>query len=200
MRVSHQGSCGSCWAHTTVAIAEKKYFQIYGKQVDLSQQELVDCDTANSGCSGGWPIRAAFYINNNGISLISGYPYRAQQGTCSPSLATSKVLKGKLEPRENPFSLANARALISRGQWASTYVYAMGQFRFLSKSNDVFDMRGNSECNTNIDHVVTVVNADADTITILNTWGTTWGYLGTKRIRPCAADKFWGSMNFLTTV
>ena len=76
----------------------------------------------------------------------------------------------------------------------------MGQFRFLSKSNDVLDMRNNGECGKTIDHVVTVVNADADTVTVMNSWGTTWGYFGTKRIRPCAADRFWGSSNFLTSV
>ena len=93
-----------------------------------------------------------------------------------------------------------AIGIISRGQWASTYLYCMGQFRFLSSSNDIFDMRNNGECGKTIDHVVTVVNADADTVTVMNSWGTTWGYLGTKRIRPCAADRFWGSMNFLTSV
>ena len=78
MRVRHQGSCGSCWAHTTIAIAEKKYFQLTNRQVDLSMQELVDCDTTNNGCTGGYPIRSAYYIQNNGISLASAYPYKSQ--------------------------------------------------------------------------------------------------------------------------
>ena len=47
-----QGQCGSCWAFATVATIESAN-QIYtGQLLDLSEQELVDCDSGNHGCNG----------------------------------------------------------------------------------------------------------------------------------------------------
>lgn len=47
-----QGACGSCWAFATVATIESAN-QIYtGELLDLSEQELVDCDEKDGGCKG----------------------------------------------------------------------------------------------------------------------------------------------------
>lgn len=39
-----------------------------GNKIDvvLSAQQLVDCDTDNFGCSGGYPIKAWQYMNQVG--------------------------------------------------------------------------------------------------------------------------------------
>lgn len=52
--VKDQGGCGSCWAFSTTACLEGLGFLKYGNLVDLAPQQLVDCDTGNSGCDGGW--------------------------------------------------------------------------------------------------------------------------------------------------
>ena len=47
-----QGRCGSCWAFAAVAVIESVN-QIYtGELLDLSEQELVDCDETDGGCRG----------------------------------------------------------------------------------------------------------------------------------------------------
>ena len=47
-----QGRCGSCWAFATVATIESVN-QIYtGELLNLSEQELVDCDPEEGGCKG----------------------------------------------------------------------------------------------------------------------------------------------------
>ena len=50
--VKNQGTCGSCWAFSTVSALESA-FSIHDKTSQtksLSVQYLVDCDTSNTGC------------------------------------------------------------------------------------------------------------------------------------------------------
>jgi len=48
--IRDQGSCGSCWAFMSVAAAETHYAIKYGPLFELSEQQLVSCDSNNSGC------------------------------------------------------------------------------------------------------------------------------------------------------
>merc|ERR1712126_456559 len=50
-----------------------------GELVNLSEQNLVDCDKKSSGCNGGLEIWAWDYIiKNGGINLEKDYPYEAK--------------------------------------------------------------------------------------------------------------------------
>ena len=42
--LSSQGLCGACWAFTTTGVMEGALFLSTGKLVNLSQQQLIDCD------------------------------------------------------------------------------------------------------------------------------------------------------------
>jgi len=56
---------------------------VTGNLVSLSEQEIIDCDTQDSGCNGGQMENAfQFVINNGGIDTEADYPFIATDGTC----------------------------------------------------------------------------------------------------------------------
>ena len=96
--IKDQGSCGSCWAFSTVGAIEAKYKMVTGLDIDLAEQQLVDCDSANSGCGGGWPTSAMDYIantstsGNKGLTVETNYAYTANGNGVSCVSSKIKVV------------------------------------------------------------------------------------------------------------
>lgn len=89
-RVKDQGQCGSCWAFASTGALEgqepvkaaKLGLQTNGT-VELSEQNLVDCVTADAGCDGGLMIDAFDFIKKeDGIDSEESYPYEAKTKKC----------------------------------------------------------------------------------------------------------------------
>lgn len=88
-RVKNQGNCGSCWAFATTGVLEGqehlRLANLKGSEdiIELSEQNLVDCDTTDGGCDGGNIAEALEFVKSEGgIDDEQSYPYRAHTGTC----------------------------------------------------------------------------------------------------------------------
>ncbi|XP_062087134.1 probable cysteine protease RD19D [Humulus lupulus] len=90
--VKMQGSCGSCWAFSTTGAVEGANFIATGKLLNLSEQQLVDCDhtcdpsekdACDDGCGGGLMTNAYKYvIEAGGLEEETSYPYTGKKGQC----------------------------------------------------------------------------------------------------------------------
>ncbi|KAK4756091.1 hypothetical protein SAY87_009848 [Trapa incisa] len=90
--VKMQGPCGACWAFSTTGAVEGANFIASGKLLNLSEQQLVDCDNTcdlsdksacDNGCSGGLMTNAYRYlIEAGGLEEESTYPYAGKRGEC----------------------------------------------------------------------------------------------------------------------
>lgn len=179
--VKDQGSCGSCWAFTVQSTIESHLKINHKDLVALSEQNLVSCDTTNSGCNGGNMNKAYNWIKENGgVCSAHSYPYSAKDESCS--LPCDGGYIAKINGYQYISSEASLKRALNVGPVAAGVQSSSDIFQAYSEG--IID---HSACGTDVDHAVTVVGYGTengvDYWKIRNSWGPDWGEDGYFRIK-----------------
>jgi C1A family cysteine protease len=181
--VKDQGACGSCWAFSTMASVESVHKLNTGSIANLAEQQLVDCNTGNSGCDGGSATSALKWLVSSPPCTTSSYPYRATQGSCK-TCTTSNVRIGGVQLTTSQSESALASAV--SGSPASVSVYADSAWQHYSSGV----LAAAQTCSHN--HAVLAVGYTSSAWKIKNSWGSSWGESGyiriTKGLGGCGAS------------
>merc|ERR1712079_306157 len=180
--VKNQKQCGSCWAFSTTGSLEGAWEIATGKLVSLSEQQFVDCDKVDQGCSGGLMDNAFRYAEKNALCTERSYSYKARRGTCEASSCTVGIPQGGVTGYKD-VAKDDMQALMEAvtQQPVSIAIEA-------DKSAFQFYHRGvlSSHCGTRLDHGVLLVGYGTDNgkdyWKVKDSWGTNYGENGFIRL------------------
>lgn len=166
--------CGSCWAFGTVAVLESIIKIKTGREVHISEQQLVSCRPSYGTCSGG-NFAFGFY-KQKGANYEEDFPYVAKDVRCKEDAAQHEKVAswGYVgEKGRGPTVEEMKRAIYTYGPIAVT-VSASGAWS--SYKGGLYNA-----CNSNgTNHIVAIVGWDDEDEAwiVKNSHGEQWGDSG----------------------
>jgi C1A family cysteine protease len=202
--IKNQGSCGGCWAFSTVGPLESQILIKDGVTVDLSEQYLISCNESGWSCNGGWfahdyhMSRDGQDSNGPGAVYESSDPYTATSSACTgtythPYKISSWAYVGS--EMAVPSVEAIKQAIYTYGP-ISAAIYVGNAFQ--AYSGGIFNVNESGSPN----HGIVLVGWNDDLgpdngyWILRNSWGTSWGESGYMRIRYNISQVGYGA-NFI---
>lgn len=189
--IRDQARCGSCWAFgASEALSDR--FCAAGVDVILSPEELVECESDQYACNGGYLNLAWNFLEKHGIHSDACYPYTSDAGSvgkCHTACADSedfadsktnfKCVKGSVVHPTKPDDIK--REIFHNGPMEIAFtVYE----DFMSYKGGVYQHTTGSMLGG---HAVKVVGWGIENGVeywkCANSWGTSWGESGFFRIK-----------------
>lgn len=184
--VKDQGQCGSCWAFAAIAALESAVCLAGQPLVPLSEQQVLDCDTASYGCQGGFPGDALDFIQRSGgVCTEDDYPYvsgdNGDSESCQKNSCTAEAVKIRKVVSVPATETGLLQAISGRPVAVGV---AAGNPTWKQYKGGVV-----SSCSTkDLDHAVLAVGYGGEASSlpffkIKNSWGTQWGEDGFIRLK-----------------
>ena len=155
--VKDQGQCGSCWAFSATEQIESDAIRTlsgFDGSLNLAPQQMVDCDSYDGGCNGGWMPNAWKYVQNAaGIEFNYDYPYTAKGATCSSD--SSKFILG----------VSSYNGYFNNEAWMQNYVLTTGPLSVCLNAEDLNSYSTGiiTSCSKpDCDHAVQIVGLNTD--------------------------------------
>lgn len=185
--IKNQGQCGSCWAFSAAANIEGQLALKKKTVVQLSEQQLIDCNQNHQGCNGGL-MNSAFksVVDIGGIQSSESYPYTAlDKKICNFD-------KSKVVTKLSGFNIVkgNEKHLVQTLFENGPLSVAINASPLQFYTNGVYNPSP-SQCNPKtLNHGVALVGYGSengvDYYIVKNSWGTGFGESGYFRL---ARDK-----------
>ncbi|AIU41294.1 v-cath [Sucra jujuba nucleopolyhedrovirus] len=179
--VKNQGSCGACWAFATLGSIESQYAIRNSVHIDLSEQQMIDCDYVDMGCDGGL-LHTSFeqMMEMGGVVEEHDYPYVAANGPCKLNEFSNAIVR----------VTGCYRYVVFKEEKLKDLLRAVGPIPIAIDASGIVNYhRGiiNYCENYGLNHAVLLVGYGVENNvpfwTFKNTWGSDWGEEGFFRVR-----------------
>jgi cathepsin F len=176
--VKNQEQCGSCWDFSTTETIESVWAIAGNALTELSEQQILDCDTTDQGCNGGDPPTAYQYVMSaGGLETEQDYPYTAEDGTCQaqPSEFVAKISNWEYVTQSD-----DENAMQNFCYQTAPISICVDAETWQSYSGGV--ITPDSGCGDSLDHCVQITGwqqmQGMSVWNVRNSWGTDWGVNG----------------------
>ena len=201
--VLNQGACGSCFAEVSTQLVQSYYNIKKNDDIELTIEQIVDCDRNDYGCEGGDPEQALQYVKTNGgLCNYKSYPFSNKsfiQGISKGNKCEKcNVIDGTAPLTIDTVSPANSdEALIKALQNGPVGIaITANSTSFQLYSNGIYD---DPSCSIGpVNHAVFIVGFTDTYYIIKNSWSQSWGENGYMRIKRTPGDITSGLCNILT--
>lgn len=182
--VKSQAPCGACWAFAVIGAIEHVHKINTGETLDLSEQQLVDCDTRSQGCSGTDSLTYPLdYLEGRGdnIYTTASYPYTGKGGMCVQGEPSGVVVSKRVAPRGG----CTDGGLVHALQTSSVALTLRATARWQSYQGGIISLdREDTRCYPVVLNHAVLATGYADGFwKIKNSWGTSWGEDGFMRMQ-----------------
>ncbi|XP_053305665.1 cathepsin W-like [Spea bombifrons] len=180
-KVKDQGQCYSCWAFAAVANIEAQLGILGDLGKELSEQQLVDCNTCKNSCEGSFPWDAFITVlEQGGLASEAAYPYTAKKGSCKTVSGPKASITG--------FKMIaqHEEAMTAHLAHSGTLTVVINKALLKSYTGGIIDQK--EKCDpTRGDHVVLIVGYSKEMPKpywiLKNSWGENWGENGYFRLQ-----------------
>jgi C1A family cysteine protease len=167
--VKNQADCGSCWDFAATGALESIVLITDSIEWDLSEQQVLSCNTGGSSCDGGWMDDAYNLFMSYGAVEESCMPYEADDGVpCTQDQCPVAVTQdGVIDIAYNTNAIKNA---LLNGPVSTTFMVYSDFHYNCYWHQDTGDLN----------HAVVIVGWDDSICSgggwiVKNSWGQSWG-------------------------